>query len=169
MLVFWVVTPCELVHWYQCFRGTYCLHLRMKMEASTYKSTHHYYPENQYWHPCYEDLSPQLIFLPFYVHAFLTLVACKYFKPYFSYQFSYFTSLAPQIQRIVIFFWVSSSLSSYLQTFFTLVAAPHNTAQNITVIIMKHTPRIGTCYCKLKYLWKHVKSMSDFFLKEERE
>jgi hypothetical protein len=29
MLVFWLVTPCELVGRYHCFGGAYCLHLQV--------------------------------------------------------------------------------------------------------------------------------------------
>jgi hypothetical protein len=35
MLIFWVVTPCELVGRYQRFGGTYCLHLEGYIQINT--------------------------------------------------------------------------------------------------------------------------------------
>jgi hypothetical protein len=52
MVAFWVVTPCEPVHRYQSFRGTYCPEdgsgILSETSVSTNKFTKHNNPEDQH-------------------------------------------------------------------------------------------------------------------------
>jgi hypothetical protein len=62
-MFFWVVMLCGLIHRYQCFRETYCLHLQAwRTLVSIYESTWHHNPEQQHHHR-HENLKSQVKWL----------------------------------------------------------------------------------------------------------
>jgi hypothetical protein len=75
MVVFWVVTPCELVGGYQRFGATYCL---LKMEevccsetlVPTYKSPRRYDPEDHLGHLRRKNIRSDIIY-PKFVDIFI--------------------------------------------------------------------------------------------------